>query len=345
MAGQTQQLGELLAEIGVAVELVPTNAPYRPAWVARCKGLRAVVRLLPYLRRLWVAVGRNDLMHLMANSGWSWHLFALPAICIARLRCVPVVVNYRGGGASDFLARSAWVVRPVLRMADRLVVPSGFLQQTFGRFGIASTVVPNIVDLRRFQPRAAKADALGRLIVTRNLERVYDNETAIRAFAMLQTSHPGSTLTLAGSGPELRALQRLAEELGVADRVHFAGRLDRDDIARLYADATIMLNPSLVDNMPNSVLEALASGVPVVSTNVGGVPYLLEDGRTGLLVEPGSPRSMADAVCRLLASDELRSHLVANGLREVQRYTWAQVGPLWMAVYRAAVPSAREEPV
>ena len=125
MAMQTRQLAELLRGEKADVLLVPTNAPYRPAWVANWRGLRAVFRLLPYLVALWRAAGRSDVMHVMANSGWSWHLFAAPAVWISRLRRVPVVVNYRGGEAAEFLARSARGVRGTMRRTSRLIVPSG----------------------------------------------------------------------------------------------------------------------------------------------------------------------------------------------------------------------------
>jgi L-malate glycosyltransferase len=116
--------------------------------------------------------------------------------------------------------------------------------------------------------------------------------------------------------------------------VRFRGRLDPDAMADLYRQATVVLNPSLTDNMPNSVLEAMASGVPVVSTDVGGVPFLLEHEATGLLVPPGQPEQMAQAVLRLLDNQAVRERLVANGLREVQRYTWNQVAPQLLGVYR-----------
>ncbi|MBU1979293.1 MAG: redoxin domain-containing protein, partial [Gammaproteobacteria bacterium] len=93
MANQTRQLAELLRGEGVAVELTRVNAPYRPTWVEPLRGVRALFRLLPYLARLWAAAGRNDLFHIMANSGWSWHLHAAPAIWIAKLRGKVVVVN------------------------------------------------------------------------------------------------------------------------------------------------------------------------------------------------------------------------------------------------------------
>ena len=104
MANQTLQLNELLLRDGHRVELVQMNAPYSPAWAGRIPVLRAGVRLLPYLWRLWRVAGKVQLLHVMANSGWSWHLFAAPAIWIARLRGCPVVVNYRGGEADAFLS-------------------------------------------------------------------------------------------------------------------------------------------------------------------------------------------------------------------------------------------------
>ena len=97
MANQCKQLLGLMEGEGARVELVRTNAPYSPAFVGRIPVVRAFARLLPYLFGLWRAAGRNDVMHVLANSGWSWHLFAAPAIWIARLRGTPVIVNYRGG--------------------------------------------------------------------------------------------------------------------------------------------------------------------------------------------------------------------------------------------------------
>ncbi|HEX7983117.1 MAG TPA: capsular biosynthesis protein, partial [Duganella sp.] len=117
IANQTVQLAALLRAAGAEVELVRVNPPW-PSWIAPVRGARAVARLAPYLWRLWRASGRAELLHVMANSGWSWHLFAAPAIWIGRLRGKGVVVNYRGGEARAFLARGAGLVRFSLRRAD-----------------------------------------------------------------------------------------------------------------------------------------------------------------------------------------------------------------------------------
>lgn len=337
MAMQTRQLAELLGAAQAQVTLVPTNPPYKPAFVARLPGVRALFRLLPYLGALWQAAGRSDVMHLMANSGWSWHLFATPAIWIASWRRVPVVVNYRGGEAAGFLARSERVVRASMQRAASLIVPSGFLRQVFSQHGMAAEVVPNVVDLARFRPAAASAAAAPRLLVARNLEPIYDNATALRAFAIVRRTRGDARLVLAGTGPELAMLQALAAELGIADAVDFAGRLDRDTMAATLRDSTVAINPSLVDNMPNSVLEALASGVPVVSTRVGGVPFIVEDGVSALLVPPQDPEAMARAILRVLGDAPLAARLRDAGLAEARRYSWDRVAPVLAAVYQQAL--------
>ncbi len=342
MANQTRQLAELLRGEGAEVEVVQVNAPYRPAWVAGLRGLRALFRLLPYVAALWRACGRAQLVHVMANSGWSWHLFAAPAVWIGALRGVPVVVNYRGGDAGSFLARAAVRVRPTMRRAAALVLPSGFLLEVFARHGMAGRIVPNIVNLARFHPDPARAAGgqAPHLVVTRNLEPIYGIDTVLQAFARVHARYPGARLSVAGSGPQEAALRALADRLGIAAAVCFTGRLDPDGIAALYRDADLMLNASIVDNMPNAVLEALASGVPVVSTRVGGVPYMVEHGRTALLVPAGEDKALADAALRVLDDPVLRDRLVGAGLEEVARYRWEAVRGELAAAYRDALHPA-----
>ncbi len=336
MANQTQQLAGLLRGEGLEVDMVRTNAPYRPTWIGRVRGIRAIVRLLPYLGQLWSTMRRADAVHLMANSGWSWYFYAVPAALVARIRAVPLVVNYRGGEAERFLEGNAWAVRPIARRAAALVVPSEFLQRVFGRFGMSTTIVPNVVDLNRFRPAPTAAGRPPHLIVTRNLEPIYDNATAIRALAIVRRHLPAARMTIAGEGPLRASLELLAGQLGVAEAVNFCGRVSNADIPALYASADVCLNPSLVDNTPISILEALASGVAVVSTDVGGVPYLVEQERNALLVESGDPDAMAQAVLRLLRDPHLKARLVAAGLEAVRRFDWASVKPQLLAVYEAA---------
>ncbi len=341
MANQTRQLSELLQREGAIVTIVQVNMRCWPHFVEHVRGVRAVVRLVPYIARLWQVAGRTEVVHVMSNSGWSWYLYAAPALCIARLRRTPSVVNYRGGEAEAFLARSHRRVAKSMQRASVLVVPSGFLQKIFARYGMRSEVVPNIVDVDRFRPAPARNTEGVRLVVARNLEAIYDIPTALRAFALIRSVVRDATLVVAGTGPALRALESLAAELDVAGSVEFCGRMDRDQMADLYRSAAIVLNPSRVDNMPNSVLEAMASGVPVVSTNVGGVPFILSDGVTGLLVAAGDHEAMAAAAHRVILDPELAARLRRAALAEVAQYTWPRVRQQWSAVYATALAGSR----
>lgn len=341
MANQTQQLAHLLRGEGAHVEVVRSNAPYSPRWIERVPVVRALFRLVPYVVSLWRAAGTSDLFHVMANSGWSWHLFAAPAIRIAAWRKVPVIVNYRGGDAAPFLARAHRSVRSTLALADALIVPSGFLQSVFARHGIPSEVVPNAVDLETFHPPVLPRQRGAHLVVLRNLEAMYDNATAIRALARMKQRRSDARLTIAGSGPERESLETLARSLRVEASVHFAGRLDRQQVADLLRTADLLLNPSTVDNMPNSLLEALASGVPIVSTDVGGVPFVVRNGETALLVGAGDDAAMAGAALRIIDDEEHARRLVAAGLELARRYDWASVHSVLAEQYRRATPLAR----
>ncbi len=335
MANQCEQLVRLLRAEGLDVELVRTNTPYRPAWVGKVPLVRAGFRLLPYLLHLWQAAGRARVMHLLANSGWAWHLFAAPAMLVARLRTTPVIVNYRGGNADSFFARAPQHVLRLLGRASLRVTPSEFLRRVFSAYGLTAEVIPNIIDLSRFAPSAPRSfgDA-PRLVVTRNLEPIYDIPTAIRAFAAILPAFPGAHLTVAGSGPDLSRLRVLVSELGLSDQVAFSGRIDNAAIPALYAQADCLLNASTVDNMPISILEAFASGVPVVSTSAGGIPDLVEHGVSGLLVPIGDHQAMARELLRVLQDASLAASLRQAGLRQAQKYAWPEVRRQWLEAYR-----------
>ncbi len=340
MANQTRQLAQLLEREGCRAKLVQVNPPYRPSWVARLRGVRALFRLLPYVRCLWSAVPGSSLVHVMANSGWAWHLFAAPAVWIGSMRGVPVVVNYRGGDADAFLARGIRWVRPTIARAAEVVVPSGFLAAVFAKHGVSTRIVPNIVDLDAFHP-ALILPASVHFVVTRNLERIYDVATALRAFAALCEQRRDARLTVAGSGPERETLERLAADLGIAHRVRFTGRLDNTELPALYRSATIVVNPSRVDNLPISLLEAMASGVPIVTTDVGGIPYVVEHEQSALLVPAGNPAAMAAAIERLLDDPALALRLRAAGIEAAQRYAWPRVRSELFDAYAGALDRGR----
>jgi glycosyltransferase involved in cell wall biosynthesis len=334
MANQTRQLAGLLKAEGLDVAVVRTNEPHRPEWIGSLRGVRWLVHQIPYRRCLNEMSRDVQVMHVMANSGWAWFLLAAPAIEAAVRAKVPVIVNYRGGLAQEFLQASGPRVIATLKKIDALVVPSKFLQGVFAAHGIEAQVIPNVVDVATFTPSATPAPpGRSHVVITRNLEHLYGLDTALRAVARLRTDYPRLRVSIAGSGPERAALERLTRELDLAETVRFTGRLEVADIARLYREADVVLNPSRADNTPNSLLEAAACGVPIVSTNVGGVPYLVEHGQSAWLVPVDEPTEMAAGLAQVLQNDELRRTLSFNAMALARSCAWPVVKGRWLQLY------------
>jgi len=289
---------------------------------------------LGFLARVAVGLLRSRVVILVTSSWLTFHLKARPVLRVAAWLRRPVILLYKGGDAGNFLAAEGAVVLPSLRRAARLVVPSEFLRDMFAKYGLTATVVPNLIDAERFVYRPRPVAPL-RGLVTRSLESIYNNALAIRAWAILRRRHPEAELWIAGEGPEEASLRRLAEEL-CPGAVRFLGQQRHEDMGRLYDQCTVLVNPTNIDNMPGSVLEGQTAGLPVVSTNVGGVPLLVQHGETGLLVPPDDAEAMAAAVERLMTEDGLAERLVRQAREAVRPYQWQAVGAKWQQLIAEA---------
>jgi glycosyltransferase involved in cell wall biosynthesis len=297
----------------------------------RVRFVRTLVTQACYWPLLWRQLRRADVVHVFSASYSSFLLAPLPAIVVARLLGIPVVLNYHSGEAPDHLARSPLARRLLRSWVDLNVVPSTFLRDVFASFGIPARVVPNTLDLRQFGYRV-RDPLRPRLLSTRNLEPLYNVACTLRAFARIQARYRDASLTVVGSGSQSGALQALAAELGLR-HVTFAGRVSPSDIGRHYADADIYVQSPSIDNMPLSVLEAFASGLPVVSTDVGGVPSILADGVHGTLVRDNDDAALAEAVIGLLEQPARARAMAAAARASCAAYQWPVARDGWLAAY------------
>ena len=323
--------------------LVPIN-PRPPAALRAALGvkyLRTLVTEGTYLPLLVRELARADVVHVFSASYSSFLLAPLPAMAIARLLGRPVVLNYHSGEAADHLQRSS-VARAALARVAVNVVPSAFLAEVFARFGLPAMVVPNIIDLDRFSFHD-RSPLRPRFLSTRNLGYPYNVACTLRAFRRIQDARPDASLTIVGSGPDEAALRRLAAALGLT-HVDFLGRIAPDAIAGVYADHDIYLQTPDLDNMPLSVIEAFASGLPVVSTDAGGMRALLRHGHQGLLAPVGDHDAVAREALFLLGNPDTARMFAREALSSCRAYTWAAARPLWLSAYRAAIDGASSVP-
>jgi glycosyltransferase involved in cell wall biosynthesis len=344
LGGQAVQAQRLLnawrGDDDVDAWLVPVNPIPRPPFdrLLRIKFVRTIVTQLVYYPLLLRELKRADVVHVFSASYASFLLAPLPAIVIAKLFGKPVILNYRSGEAPDHLRRSA-IARRALRSVDLNVVPSSFLRDVFAEFGIASRIVANVCDLTRFQYR--RRDLLRpRLLSTRNFEPLYNVACTLRAFARVQQAYPEASLTLVGSGSGESALRQQVHELALRN-VTFAGRVDQKEIHQFYADADIYVQTPSIDNMPASVIEAFASGLPVVATRVGGVPAILSDGVHGLLAPDDDDQAVASRILTIL-TDQAAALRMTDAARESCRsYDWAVLRRQWLDAYQAVIARKR----
>ena len=340
---QASSLVDALRADGRDVTFMPVNPRFpRPLGALRqWRGVRTVVNqglYVPGLARL----AQVDVAHIFSAAYASFLLAPLPAMLLARAFDKQVVLHYHSGEADDHLANWGALVHPWLRLAHHIVVPSEYLRGVFARYGHHARVIPNVVDLSRFVYRERKP--LGpRLLSTRNLEPIYRVDVMIRAYARLKPLVPDATLTIAGYGSEEPRLRRLVDEARLAD-VRFVGKVDPAAMPRLCDEADIFLNASVVDNQPVSILEAFASGLPVISTPTGDIPAMVRHQQTGLLVPPGEPDAMAQAVIGLLAQPERARSFAKQAHHTLGRHTWPAVRDAWADVYRrSGRPSAIDQ--
>jgi glycosyltransferase involved in cell wall biosynthesis len=317
----------------VDMRLVPINPP-RPApfaWVSRLKYARTVATQLCYWPLLLRELRRADVVHVFSASQTSFFVAPLPAILIARLYKKPVVVNYRSGDAADHLAHSS-TARAALRSVDLNVVPSSFLVGVFNTFGIRAEVIANVADLRRFRYRV-RNPIRPRLLSTRNFDSAYNVACTLRAFGRVQARYADAEIALVGGGPETGALRALCRDLRLRN-VTFTGPVPQADIHRHYASADLYVQTPSFDNMPGSVIEAFASGLPVVSTDVGGVPAILDHGVHGLLAAHDDDAAIAAHIVTLLENQDYARQLAAAAFATCSAYEWPVVREQWLATYR-----------
>jgi glycosyltransferase involved in cell wall biosynthesis len=343
LGGQAVQADRLLAawrnDPEIDAWLVPVN-PLPPAplrFAHDIKYLRTVVNELTYLPLLVRELVRADVVHVFSASYTSYLLAPLPAMLIARALGKPVVLNYRSGEAPDHLQRSA-IARNTIRRVDKNIVPSRFLVDVFREFGIDASIVPNIVDLDRFRFR--ERDPLRpRLVSTRNFDALYNVAATIRAFKIVQDRWPEASLTLVGGGAQEADLRALVAQLALRN-VTFAGRVAPGEIADYYAGNDIYIQSPNIDNMPTSVLEAFASGMPVVSTEAGGVPAILTHNVHGLLAPLADYETLGHHVLRLLASPGYARSMARAAFATCDACTWSKVREQWVRAYRGVLQPA-----
>jgi glycosyltransferase involved in cell wall biosynthesis len=273
-------------------------------------GLRPgiVLRLASVFRRL-----KLDVVHTHNTKPL---LYAAPAARIAR---VPVVIHTRHGQRFESSRRDDAAFRFVTRFVDRVACVSQDGERLSVAEGVAAErlcTIWNGIDVSRFAYRGPVSD--GPAVTVGRLSPEKDVATLVKAVALVVREQPAFRLEIAGDGPCMADLRRLATSLGLGDHVRFLGQVA--DIPSLLGRASLLTLSSVTEGISLTLLEGMARGLPVVATCVGGNPEVVVDERTGLLVPPKSPELLARAILRLRSSHDEAHRMGAEGRRRVEQF-------------------------
>ncbi|RMD94615.1 MAG: glycosyltransferase family 1 protein [Calditrichaeota bacterium] len=281
---------------------------------------------------LWAVVRFGRKEHPVLIDTYSSLNFWYALLCGigCRLMGIPYYCVLHGGNLPDRLKRTPQFCRWLFGGARRLISPSGYLQDAFRKAGYEAEVIPNPIPIANY-PFKLRDRVRPRLLWVRAFSVIYHPQMAIRVLHELVKDYPDAELCMVGPDKDgsMGKCKAMAEALGIAERVTFTGLLPKDEWIRLSADYDIFINTTNVDNMPVSVIEAMALGLPVVCTDAGGLPYLIKDDKTGLLVSVGDVGEMVARVTQLLDDPEVSARLSVAGRKQAEEFDMEKVAQLW----------------
>ncbi len=312
-----------------AESLVPRLRAAGVDVVVASTAIRRSRRMLDQLSAIWRSPRRGGLVVVDLYGGARAFPAGVVAVLACRLLRRRYAVALHGGSLPDRIKGRALSVRVVVGGATHIIAPSQYLADAFSALSPVH-VIPNGVQTSSL-PSVARAQVRPFLLYLRAYSREYGALTMVRAFSLLAKAFPDAMLTMVG--PDLDGsrgdCEALAQELGVRDKVTFVGRVPKTDVAQLGADHDIFVNPTTVDNTPVSVVEAMAMGMCIVASNVGGLPALLDHGRLGLLVSP-SAEDLAEGMAAVLREPRAALDRAAAATRAAKLMDWSEVVPRWL---------------
>lgn len=242
------------------------------------------------------------------------------------LKYIPIL---HGGNLEKRLKYSPKLCKIIFEKAHKLVSPSDFLKNTFISYGYSNIeYIPNTIEIKNYEFLKKDFEA-PRLLWVRSFSKIYNPKLAVLILDNLVKKGYKAELCMVGPDTDgtLKEVKQLAKELNL--NVNFTGKLSKIEWIELSRDYNIFINTTNYDNMPLSVIEAMALGLPIVSTNVGGMPYLIENGVDGLLVRPNNVYEMSNAVIEIVCNIELRENLIKNMRKNSVKFDWKNVRIKW----------------
>ena len=276
---------------------------------------------------------KYDMVLIDTYSTMAFH-FAWTAGKLCHWLNVPYIPILHGGNLPERLTKSRDLFINFLSHAAEVVSPSEYLKQ---KLSLPSTieikVIPNLLEIEYYPYKLREKIESPSLIWLRAFDQIYNPEMAIHVVDLLiKSGFSDASMMMIGADKDgsLVKCKNLVKRLNLENHITFTGRLDRAQWIPIAQRANIFINTTTIDNLPVSLLEAMALGIPIVSTEVGGIPYLIESGSTGMLVSSDDATSMTNAIMTLVRDPQLYASISLHAREKAWSYAWENVRLQWM---------------
>jgi len=290
---------------------------------------------------LWTIIKLRKFYTIAEVDVFSGPAFIWAFLCagLLKLQDKPLVLILHGGNLPEYALRYPRRVKRLVTWADTVVAPSSYLKQKLAIYRADIQIIPNGLEINQFPYRLVEIPKF-KLVWLRAFHQIYNPSLAPKVIKILKDQKLDFCLVMVGPDKGdgcLQAMLRTAQELDVSDRIEIVRGVRKKQVPEMLAQGDIFLNTTNFDNTPVSVIEAMASGCCIVSTNIGGIPHLLEDGVDALLVPPDDPDAMAKAVRRILTEPGFAKYLSQNARRKAEQFDWSVILPQWEALFSEVI--------
>ena len=289
-----------------------------------------LLRILDMLWTIWRNRNSDYVIIDTYSTSSFWYALATSQLCrTLNLKYIPFL---HGGNLPQRLERNPFFCNMIFNHSYTCLAPSNYLLEAFRNHGYSNLVyIPNAIDLGYYLNKERK-QASPKLLWVRSFAEIYNPMMAVRVLKQLQNHYHEATLCMVGPDKDssLAKTQQLAADLGVS--VIFTGKLTKQEWATLAQEYDIFINTTHFDNMPVSVIEAMALGLAIVSTNVGGIPFLLKNQNEALLVGDNEVSEMVAAIQQLLDYPSLFKELTTNASQKAITFDWEIVKQQWFKI-------------
>jgi glycosyltransferase involved in cell wall biosynthesis len=296
--------------------------------VTASKKKNKVLRLFDMLFHVIKHSRQTDFVLIDTYSTFNfYYAYLLSQLCrVLKLNYIPIL---HGGNLPNRLEQSPKLSQSIFKNAHVNVAPSLYTKSSFERFGYHNIVcIPNSIELEKYPFKERTFDSV-RLLWVRSFSKIYNPFLAIDILKALRNENINAELCMVGpdSDGSLLEVKKYAKKLHV--EVDFTGKLSKEEWLTLSEKYNIFINTTNIDNMPVSVIEAMALGLPIVSTNVGGLPFLIENNKNGILVEPNNVDGFANAIKQIMLNSNQANLMAKNARIYVEQFDWEKVKEKW----------------